>query len=75
MAEAQLVWVKRLTLVELLEALELRSETALGGSVDNEDDLALELAQIKSLTSLCSIVSILSSSVACRISMTYCREA
>lgn len=28
-------------LVELLEALELRCETALGGRVDNEDDLAL----------------------------------
>lgn len=38
-----MVFGKVHTLVEFLEALELGSEAALGGSVDDEDDLALEV--------------------------------
>ena len=33
------------TLVESLEVVELRSEAALGGGVDDEDDLALQVGE------------------------------
>lgn len=33
------------TFVELLQAFKLRSETAFGGGVDNQDNLALEVGQ------------------------------
>jgi hypothetical protein len=49
---------ERRTLVELLEALELRSETALAGGVDNEDDLALELGEIVDVALLCALRSV-----------------
>jgi hypothetical protein len=44
---------KKCTLVELLEALKLRSKPALAGSVDDEHNLALELGQIVDTTLLC----------------------
>jgi hypothetical protein len=42
------------TLVQLLKAFELRGEATLAGSVDNEDDLALELGQIIDIALLCA---------------------
>lgn len=41
-------------LVELLEAGVLGREAALGGGVDNEDDLALELAEVELVAGLCT---------------------
>jgi len=46
------------TLVELLEAFELRGETALAGGVDDEDDLALELGQVVDVALLCASLSV-----------------
>lgn len=43
---------------ELLQALVLRGEAALGGSVDDEDDLALVVGQGNLLAALCGDVSI-----------------
>jgi len=42
-------------LVELLEALELRGEAALGGGVDDEDDLALEGGERVLVALLCGV--------------------
>ena len=42
------------TLVEFLEAFELRSEAALAGGVDDKDDLALELGQVIDVALLCA---------------------
>ena len=47
------------TFVELLETFELRSETALAGGVDDEDDLALELGKIVNLAPLCMVSAVL----------------
>ena len=44
-------------LVELLETIILGSEAALGGSVDDEDNLALVVCQWHSLALLCLFVS------------------
>lgn len=46
------------TFVELLKTFELRSETALAGGVDDEDDLALELGQIINVALLCALRSV-----------------
>jgi hypothetical protein len=46
------------TLVELLKTFELRSEATLAGSVDDEDDLALELGKIIDVTLLCALLSV-----------------
>lgn len=46
------------TLVQLLEAFELRGEAALAGSVDDENDLALQLGQIIDVALLCASVSV-----------------
>ena len=40
-------------LVELLEALELRGEAALGGGVDGEDDLAFQRGEGEGLAFFC----------------------
>lgn len=45
-------------LVELLEAFELGCETALGGGVDDEDDLALQGGEGKGLALLCEVVHV-----------------
>jgi hypothetical protein len=42
-------------LVELFEALELRGEAALGGGVDDEDDLALEGGERVLVALLCGV--------------------
>lgn len=46
------------TLVQLLKAFELRGEATLAGSVDNENDLALELGQIINIALLCALLSV-----------------
>ena len=46
------------TLVQLLEAFELRGEAALASSVDDEDDLALQLGQIIDVALLCALLSV-----------------
>jgi len=47
------------TLVELLKTFELRGEATLAGSVDDKDDLALELGQIINIALLCALLSAL----------------
>lgn len=46
-------------LVELLETLELRGETALGGGVDGEDDLAFQRGEGEGCALLCLRGSVL----------------
>jgi len=41
------------TLVQFLKTLELRGEATLAGSVDDEDNLALQLGQIIDIALLC----------------------
>lgn len=43
-------------LVERLEAGVLRREAALGGRVDDQDDLALVLGQVDGLAALCGVL-------------------
>lgn len=47
------------TLVQLLEAFKLRGEATLAGSVDDKDDLALQLGQIIDIALLCALLSVL----------------
>ena len=58
------------TLVELLEAFELRGETTLAGGVDDEDDLALELRQVVDVALLCALLSAVVASLSPRPSPT-----
>lgn len=47
------------TLVQLLKTFELRGEATLAGSVDDEDNLALQLGQIIDIALLCASLSVL----------------
>jgi hypothetical protein len=64
------------TLVQFLKAFELRSEATLAGSVDDEDDLALELGQIIDIALLCALLSALwSHTPSSQHKQTYCPGA
>ena len=63
------------TLVQLLEAFELRGEAALASSVDDEDDLALQLGQIIDVALLCALLSVSYHVHHHRSKQTYCPGA